>query len=104
RLRSFVALVAFLAICALTHQLGKTYGMDRTLHGRYWNYAIPSALSHMFFGLDGYRGHNAVVLAISERQAHAKAPDEQRRSLESIKHLSDPNKDGLFFFPADEKG
>src|SRR5215470_1440575 len=79
---SVVLLTAFYFSC-LDH------GVADHLHARYWNYAIPAALSELSYGLNGYRAYMSVLMHFVGNHAQEATPEAADRLIASASMLSD---------------
>jgi hypothetical protein len=83
---------------------GRALHMQDALHARYWNYAIPAAISQLDYSLDGYRGYVSVLMHLVKHDFAAATPIARDELIRTAGLIAQVNSDGVFFFPADEKG
>lgn len=95
--------LAALSLLVAIFYAGQIKNDPSTLHARYWQYGIPAAVSELGYGLDGYRGYVKVNDLVRERHKEFKDGrlDELIGDLYRIKDVAS---EGVYFFPADEKG
>lgn len=104
---AFLFLLNIMTALAL---LGALYlaGLDPAvigrLHTRYWNYAIPAAVSELDYGLGGYRAYVSVLMHFINNSAQQATLDTANQLIVSAQTLKDVAASGIYLFPGDEKG
>ncbi len=99
----FLNLFATLTLLIVVFYSGLSSNDPSRLHARYWNYAIPGAVSEIGYGLDGYRAYIKVAAEIRRNHASHEG-DRLDELLKGLFELKDVSTSGVFFFPGDEKG
>jgi hypothetical protein len=104
RLSPYLNVGLAIVFISLSHAIGKSYEMPDKLHARYWNYAIPGAISQLDYGLDGYRAYVSVLRHFVDGHASESTAERRNDLIRSARTIPDAASAGIFFFPGDEKG
>lgn len=99
-INTLMMIVLFIAF----YHAGLAEGAIDQLHARYWNYAIPAALSELSYGLTGYRAYVSVLFHFVENNGPRLDAIAADQLIASARALPDVTARGIYLFPGDEKG
>lgn len=99
-----INILATILLFGAFYHAGLAEGAIDRLHARYWNYAIPAALSEMSYGLTGYRAYVSVLFHFVENSTQQLDATTANLLIASARALPEVAARGIYLFPGDEKG